>query len=74
MGRDHTMVGAYPLWHQLIGSLQHYIWPEEREPCSLVTISRGPRAPAALGEEPIPFAVSGTHESPRVLEPQCKGS
>lgn len=63
VGRDRTMVGAYPLWHQLVGSFQHYILPEEREPCFLVTIFRGPRVPDALGEEPVPFAVS-RHRSP----------
>lgn len=30
--RDHIMVGAYPMWHQLVGSLQHYILQRKGNP------------------------------------------
>lgn len=56
---------------------QHRILPEEREPCPVMILFRGPGAIEAPGEKPAPIAVSAdlrSEESPRVLETQHKGS
>lgn len=56
---------------------QHRILPEEREPCPIMILFRGPGASEAPGEKPAPIAVSAdlrSEESPRVLETQHKGS